>query len=116
MPLDRQPTSLPPVILRDAPGVDRVLTAEISRAQLWQWIRHGAAVELTEGGERRLTADWLGEMVQAEIVTILDRLGPTGFHRGRYASAARIVQEAATADTLPDFITTAAYDLLNALD
>ena len=91
-------------------------TAEISRAQLWQWIRHGAAVELTEGGERRLTAEWLGEMVQAEIVTILDRLGPTGFHRGRYASAARIVQEAATADTLPDFITTAAYDLLNALD
>ena len=28
MPLDRQPTSLPPVILRDAPGVDRVLTAD----------------------------------------------------------------------------------------
>ena len=69
-------------------------TAEISRAQLWQWIRHGAAVELTDGGERRLTADWLGELVQAEIVTILDRLGPAGFHRGRYASAARIVQEA----------------------
>ncbi|WP_126979532.1 malate synthase A [Frigidibacter oleivorans] len=91
-------------------------TAEISRAQLWQWIRHGAAVELTEGGERRLTADWLGEMVQAEIVAILDRVGPNGFHRGRYASAARIVQEAATAAVLPDFITTAAYDVLNALD
>mgnify|MGYP002653398180 CR=1 FL=1 len=56
-------------------------------------LRHGAAVELTEGGERRLTADWLGELVQAEIVAILDRLGPNGFHRGRYASAARIVQE-----------------------
>lgn len=91
-------------------------TAEISRAQLWQWIRHGAAVELTDGGERRLTADWLGELVQAEIVTILDRLGPAGFHRGRYASAARIVQEAATAATLPDFITAPAYDVLNALD
>ena len=91
-------------------------TAEISRAQLWQWIRHGAAVELTDGGERRLTADWLGELVQAEIVTILDRLGPAGFHRGRYASAARIVQEAATAETLPDFITAPAYDVLNALD
>lgn len=28
MPLDRQPTTLPPVILRTVPGVDRVLTAD----------------------------------------------------------------------------------------
>lgn len=91
-------------------------TAEISRAQLWQWRRHGVAVELAEGGERRLSAEWLGELVQAEIAAILDRLGPTGFHRGRYASAARIVQEAATAELLPDFITAPAYGVLNALD
>ena len=91
-------------------------TAEISRTQLWQWRRHGVAVELTEGGERRLTNEWLGELVQAEIVSILDRLGPNGFHRGHYASAARIVQEAATAETLLDFITAPAYAVLNALD
>ncbi|MDS9469450.1 malate synthase A [Paracoccus sp. MBLB3053] len=91
-------------------------TAEISRAQLWQWIRHGALVRTEFGDERRLTADWLGEMIQAEIVSILERIGPNGFHRGRYPSAARIVQEAATAETLPDFITTPAYDVLNALD
>ncbi|MGN7870501.1 malate synthase A, partial [Paracoccus sp. 22332] len=42
-------------------------TAEISRAQLWQWLRHGVAVDLGGGGERRLTAEWLGELVQAEI-------------------------------------------------
>ena len=54
--------------------------------------------------------------IQAEIVAILTRLGPNGFHRGHYASAARIVQEAVTAQTLPDFITTPAYDVLNALD
>ncbi|MBD9526749.1 malate synthase A [Paracoccus sp. PAR01] len=91
-------------------------TAEISRAQLWQWIRHGALVATEFGDERRLTADWLGELVQAEIVSILERLGPDRFHRGRYPSAARIVLEAATAPTLPDFITTSAYDVLNALD
>lgn len=91
-------------------------TAEISRAQLWQWQRHGAMVTLTDGDERRLTKDWLGELVQAEIVRILDRIGATGFHRGHYASAARIVLEAATAEILPDFITTGAYDVLNALD
>ncbi|MBP6678024.1 MAG: malate synthase A, partial [Paracoccus sp.] len=91
-------------------------TAEISRAQLWQWLRHGATVTLGNGEERLFTTDWLGELIQAEIVAILTRLGPNGFHRGHYASAARIVQEAVTAQTLPDFITTPAYDVLNALD
>lgn len=90
-------------------------TAEISRTQLWQWIRHGAEVQ-TATGPQPLTAAWLGELVQAEIVVILDWLGPTGFHRGHYASAARLVQEAATAETLADFITLPAYAVLNALD
>ena len=91
-------------------------TAEISRAQLWQWLRHGATVDLDRGGERRLTPDWFGELVQAEIGAILDRLGAHGFHRGHYASATRIVQEAVTSQTFPDFITVPAYDVLNALD
>lgn len=91
-------------------------TAEISRAQLWQWLRHGATVELADGDSARLTSEWLGALIQEEIVVILGRLGPTGFHRGHYASAARIVQEAVTADVLPDFITAPAYDVLNALD
>ncbi|KFI30113.1 malate synthase A [Paenirhodobacter enshiensis] len=90
-------------------------TAEISRAQLWQWMKHGAPIQ-TDAGERRLNPDWLAELIQAEIVRILGRLGPGGFHRGHYASAARIVQEAATAETLPAFITTPAYQVLNALD
>lgn len=96
--------------------IEDIATAELCRAQLWHWRRHGATVELEAGGARRLSAEWLGTLVQAEIAAILDRLGPTGFHRGRYASAARMVQEAATAEALPDFITAPAYDVLNALD
>lgn len=90
-------------------------TVEICRAQVWQWLRHRAEV-ICADGTRRLDADWLGELVQAEIVTILDRLGPNGFHRGHYASAARIFHEAVTAPQLPEFITVQAYALLNALD
>ncbi|SMO99893.1 malate synthase A [Paracoccus laeviglucosivorans] len=90
-------------------------TAEISRAQLWQWLRHGTAVALPEG-ERRMSTDWMGELIQAEILRLLDRHGPNGFHRGHYASAARIIHDAVTAPTLPDFITTPAYAVLNALD
>jgi malate synthase len=91
-------------------------TAEICRAQLWQWRHHGVAVALNAGGMRVLSADWLGELVQQEIVAVLERQGATAFHRGRYAPAARLLLEAATAETLPDFITTAAYAVLNALD
>ncbi len=91
-------------------------TVEICRAQVWQWMRHRAEVHLSDGGTRHLDADWLGELVQAEIVAILDRLGPNGFHRGHYASAARIFHDAVTAQQLPDFITVQAYALLNALD
>ncbi len=91
-------------------------TAEISRAQLWQWRRHNAPVVLADGKEGRLTDEWFGILVQDEIVRILDRLGPNGFHRGHYASAARIVQEAVMAEVLPDFITTPACQVLNALD
>lgn len=91
-------------------------TAEIARAQLWQWQHHGVEVRLEDGGERRLTAEWLGDLVQQEIVVILGRLGAGGFHRGHYASAARIIHEAVTAEVLPDFITLPAYDVLNALD
>ncbi|MBK4215897.1 malate synthase A [Paracoccus caeni] len=91
-------------------------TAEISRAQLWQWIRHRAPVEMEDGSERNLSADWLGQLVQGEIGRLLERLGPNGFHRGHYASACRLLLDAATAEALPDFITTPAYQVLNALD
>ena len=96
--------------------IEDAAMAEICRAQLWQWLHHSATVTLENGEERLFTTDWLGELVQNEIVSILTRLGPNGFHRGHYASAARIVQEAVTAQTLPDFITAPAYDVLNALD
>ena len=91
-------------------------TAEISRAQLWQWRRHNAPVSLIDGNEGRLTDEWFGQLVQQEILSILERLGPSGFHRGHYASAARIMQESVMADMLPDFITPAASRVLDALD
>ncbi|VDC25125.1 malate synthase A [Pseudogemmobacter humi] len=96
--------------------MEDMATAEIARAQLWQWLRHGTTVELADGDSARLSAEWLAALVQEEIVAILNRVGPGGFHKGHYASAARLVLEAATAEVLPDFITDQAYDLLNALD
>ena len=91
-------------------------TAEISRTQVWQWLRHRAEVTLDNGEKRALDADWMGMLLQVQIVRILDQLGPNAFHRGHYAAAARIFSEAVTAPQLPDFITVQAYPLLNALE
>ncbi len=91
-------------------------TAEICRAQVWQWRRHSVLVRLEAGDDRLVDTAWLGELVQAEIVALLDRIGPNAFHRGHYASAARIFHDAVTADVLPDFITLPAYALLTALE
>lgn len=91
-------------------------TAEISRMQVWQWIRHGAQVRLETGGSRTMDANWVAELIQVEVEALLSRLGATGFHRGHYAPAIRIFQEAVTADTPPDFLTTPAYTVLSALD
>ncbi len=91
-------------------------TAEIARMQLWQWIRHKAEVTTGDGTVRVLDADWMAGMIQAEIEALLEQLGAGGFHRGHYASAIRIVQEAVLADTPPEFLTIPAYAVLNALD
>jgi malate synthase len=38
-------------------------TAEISRSQLWQWVRHGART--AEG--RAISADWVATLLQEEL-------------------------------------------------
>jgi malate synthase len=74
-------------------------TAEISRAQLWQWIRHGA--RLDDG--RTVTLEMVKEMLEAE----LDRLG-----RERFAQAAELLLEVSTHDPFIDFLTVPGYKQL----
>ncbi len=66
-------------------------TAEISRSQVWQWIRHG-----------RVSRAHAYEVLRAE----LDRLGP------EFDEAGRLFAEVALAGELPEFLTLGAYELL----
>ena len=76
-------------------------TAEISRTQVWQWIRHGA--KLSDG--RAVTRE-LARTVLAEELAGMPKTG-------RHAEAAQIFMELATAADCPDFLTLAAYDHLD---
>ncbi|MFI5279270.1 MAG: malate synthase A [Gemmatimonadales bacterium] len=84
-------------------------TAEISRTQLWQWLRHGARLE--DG--RTVTRALVEDAIAAERAGLLKRLGADAFARGRFASAAELFERMTTAAELAEFLTLVAYDYLD---
>jgi malate synthase len=66
-------------------------TAEISRSQIWQWVRHG-----------EITAERAREVLDAEL--------PDG---GRFAEAREIFERVALADEFVEFLTLPAYDYID---
>src|SRR5262249_14933043 len=77
-------------------------TAEISRAQVWQWVRHGARL----GGGRQGT----GGLVKATIA------GQVGENRRRagdhYSEVAKLFEDMMTRAEFPEFLTLPAYEFL----
>ena len=78
-------------------------TAEIARAQLWQWVRHRVRTE--DGVPVTLERC---RSVLAEEVERLERSGA----RGRWREAAELVDELVSADEFPEFLTLGAYERL----
>ena len=83
-------------------------TAEISRTQVWQWLRHGARLE--DG--RPISLDLYRAVRDEEISGIRRQVGDETWNAGRYARAAEIFDDLATASDLADFLTIPAYDEL----
>ena len=85
-------------------------TAEISRAQVWQWLRHRA--RLDDSGDV-VTPELLDRIVDEEMIRIENEVGERHVRAGRFAEARALFVQLATADTIADFLTTAAYDALD---
>ncbi|MFZ9666867.1 MAG: malate synthase A [Steroidobacteraceae bacterium] len=85
-------------------------TAEISRAQIWQWIRHPGGV-LDDG--RKITAELFREVLAAECAGLRQRLGEAAYAAGRFDAAARLLDEITTATDFATFLTLAAYRQLD---
>jgi malate synthase len=81
-------------------------TAEICRAQIWQWIKHPTGV-LSDG--RRVTKELVTTMLQEELKTISREPGKPAEQLQR---AADLFLQVATNDTFPDFLTLPAYEFL----
>ncbi len=87
-------------------------TAEISRTQIWQWLRHGASVEMEGDYRETLTNRLYERLFNEEVVKLKSEMGETAFAEGRFPEAAQLFTETATAADLPEFLTIPAYDLL----
>ena len=87
-------------------------TAEISRSQIWQWLVHGATVEMEGGFTETLTQRLYERLYNEEVKKLSAELGPVAFAEGRFVEASQIFTQTATAQVLPDFLTIPAYEIL----
>jgi malate synthase len=84
-------------------------TAEISRAQIWQWIRHPGGV-LDDG--RKVTAELFRSLLEEERVR-MNEPGHPYSGTAYYDKAAKVLDEITTAPEFITFLTLAAYRNLN---
>jgi malate synthase len=79
-------------------------TAEISRAQLWQWVHHHAI--LTDG--RPVTEALVNAAIDAELARAKATVDPTRF--AAYEQAAKLTRDLIAAPRFPDFLILPAYE------
>jgi malate synthase len=83
-------------------------TAEISRAQVWQWVHLGACTD--EG--RPVTAERLLATVAEEMERIRGEVGDVRYATGRFEEARRLFERLSLAPTFEEFLTLPAYTML----
>jgi malate synthase len=85
-------------------------TAEISRAQVWQWIRHPRGV-LEDG--RKVTAALFREVLADEQTRLRGALGEDAYRVGNFDAAAGLLDRITTAARFESFLTVPAYRALD---
>jgi malate synthase len=80
-------------------------TAEISRAQLWQWLHHSARLE--DG--RAVDSALLRRTVEEELAAWRGRVGDARYAAGRYTEAAALLVDLVDRPDFVEFLTLPAY-------
>ena len=84
-------------------------TAEISRTQVWQWVRHGA--QLSDG--RTVTRELVREVLDEETAKIREQVGEETWRAGRPEETREIFERVALSEELIEFLTLVAYEYLD---
>ncbi len=83
-------------------------TSEISRSQIWQWIRHGATLD--DG--TLVTAELYRSLRREEMDALRRDVGDARWGGTRFEEAALILDRLVTADEFAEFLTVPAYAML----
>jgi malate synthase len=84
-------------------------TAEISRAQIWQWIKYGAVLDTGIKVTREFFERALGE----EMRRVKQEIGSDAYAEGRFPEAIELFRSISLADEFVDFLTLPAYRLIS---
>jgi len=84
-------------------------TAEISRSQIWQWIRSPKGV-LDDG--RKVTVELFRALLEEELPKVREYLGEEGWKAGKYEDAAKLFDKITTGEYV-EFLTLPAYELID---
>ena len=87
-------------------------TAEISRAQVWQWIRHQA--KLDDG--TTVSPDRFRAVVAEEMERVRAEIGDERFTRGKFQEARELFERLSLAPRFEEFLTVPAYELVTKKD
>ncbi len=85
-------------------------TAEISRSQIWQWIRHPDGI-LTDG--RKVTLDLFRTLMAEEVNKIRAQIGDVHFAAGKYDRAVALVDQLVSSEDFIEFLTLPGYRMLD---
>ncbi|UOE93019.1 malate synthase A [Alkalihalobacillus sp. LMS39] len=84
-------------------------TAEISRAQVWQWIRHPKGVLNT--GEK-VTLELVHQLQKEELEKIKENLGVGVYQSGRFDEASKLFISLIENDEFEEFLTVPGYECI----
>ncbi len=84
-------------------------TAEISRSQVWQWIRHPEG-KFEDG--RKITVDLFKQIFDDEMEKLKQSIGERNFQRGKFNEAAQLFADLTLSDEFEEFLTLPAYEQL----
>ncbi|WP_062306915.1 malate synthase A [Alicyclobacillus sendaiensis] len=84
-------------------------TAEISRAQIWQWIHHPKGV-LDDG--RKVTVELFRQILDEELRKLKEEIGEEAYAQSKFALAAQLLDDISTRDDFVDFLTLPGYEHL----
>jgi malate synthase len=84
-------------------------TAEISRAQCWQWLHHGVMLDTGE----KVTRTLFERLLREELASTREEIGAARYDNGNFELASRLFSEMSETPEFVEFLTLPAYERLS---